>query len=131
MGMGKGDAMTEAAQSVEVARRERFLAGRICATVAFALAFFLLCGITLFVVPKFEKIFAEFNAALPSATMLLVGSSRFCREHWLVAVPLVMLVIAGVMVLVWKGPRSWVVAVLIAALASIPLLVAGTTIAAR
>ena len=55
----------------------------------------ILTFVMLFVVPKFEAIFANFDAEMPLATELLIGLSRGLLTHWylLVAVPVVLVVV--------------------------------------
>ena len=52
----------------------------------------ILLFVMLFVVPKFETIFANFDAEMPLATELLIGLSRGLLTHWylIVAVPIVL-----------------------------------------
>jgi len=55
----------------------------------------ILLFVMLFVVPKFETIFANFDAEMPLATELLIGLSRGLARHWyvLVALPFVLAVV--------------------------------------
>lgn len=39
--------------------------------------------INMFVIPKFAQIFAKFNAELPLATKILLGTSQFTVDYWL------------------------------------------------
>ena len=43
---------------------------------------FLVVGYMLFLVPAFDKMFAEFGLNLPAATMWMLGISRFLRSTW-------------------------------------------------
>lgn len=65
--------------------------------------------INLFVIPAFAKVFAGFNAELPWATRILLGTSNFTMNYW----PLLMGVVA-LSVWLWvrfirtaKGRRWW------------------------
>jgi len=92
------------------------LAGRLLATLAVMGLTLVVGGLLVFIVPKFERIFAEFGAQLPASTSALLDVSRLLRQYWFLAAPLPLAVLAALMVLVWKGRAGWAWAVLIAAI---------------
>jgi len=55
----------------------------------------ILLFVMLFVVPKFESIFASFNTEMPAPTRILLGLSRVLLNYWylLIAVPFVLVII--------------------------------------
>ncbi|HZL99307.1 MAG TPA: type II secretion system F family protein [Planctomycetota bacterium] len=55
----------------------------------------ILLFVMLFVVPKFETIFANFDAEMPLATDLLIGLSRGLATHWYVPAALPFVAILG------------------------------------
>jgi type IV pilus assembly protein PilC len=68
-----------------------------------------LCGMLLFIVPVFVKIFAQLNGQLPTLTLLVVNVSNVLRGYWYVIFPLVGAAIWGFRY--WKkteqGRRVW------------------------
>lgn len=66
-------------------------------------------GLMLFIVPKFEKTFAEMGATLPGPTLALMGLSRFLLHYGLV---LLLALIGGAFLFKWwirqdNGRRIW------------------------
>ncbi|WP_017875244.1 type II secretion system F family protein [Janthinobacterium sp. CG3] len=55
--------------------------------------------VNVFVIPQFVKVFASFNAELPLMTRVLIGSSNFMVNYWLL-----LLLLTGAAVL---GVRAW------------------------
>ena len=85
----------------EFARKSETIKSQIRSALTYPVLVLLFAGgillfVMLFVVPKFETIFANFDAEMPLATELLIGLSRGLLTHWylLLAVPVV-LVLAG------------------------------------
>ncbi len=66
-------------------------------SVALLLAGVLL-GVVLFIVPKFEAIFADFDVALPKITAIVLNVSYALRRYWFAAIPAGCVVIAGLIV---------------------------------
>src|SRR5436305_11074111 len=56
--------------------------------VVITVAVIILAFIMIFIIPKFEKIFADFKMKLPWITDLLIATSRWCVTYWHV-VPLI------------------------------------------
>jgi len=52
-------------------------------TVAFFLVLTIAIGLLVYVVPKFEDIFASFDAELPGPTLMLMHISRLCRDNFM------------------------------------------------
>jgi len=83
--------------------------GRITATLALAAAFLITLGVAwnlVFTVPKYESIFAEFNARLPAATVSGIHVSHLCRDLWFLIGPVVLAVYLALTLLTWKT-KSW------------------------
>ena len=106
--------MSEQAVQAVGGKGPRRLAGPISATVAAGLALALLLimlGMTLYIVPRFEEIFADFAAELPGSTMVVIHISHFCVSYWFLVVPLIVLLFAGLIVWIWLADwRSGLVA---------------------
>jgi hypothetical protein len=81
----------------------------IIATVIHAvLAFVLFFGL-LFWVPRYEKIFNDFNMQLPAMTKALIATSRWLGDYWYVVIfPVGLLFAAGLWILsrLCRFPRS-------------------------
>jgi type IV pilus assembly protein PilC len=52
--------------------------------VVILVAVLILCGIMIFIIPKFEKIFTEFKLKLPWITEALINTSRWVGQYWYV-----------------------------------------------
>ncbi|MDD2764646.1 MAG: type II secretion system F family protein [Opitutaceae bacterium] len=65
--------------------------------VIMAVAVAIVAGLMVFVVPRFEQIFAGVlrGAPLPALTQVVLRASRLVQEHWLVVLGAVVLVFAG------------------------------------
>ncbi len=50
--------------------------------VVITVAVLILCFIMIFIVPKFEKIFKDFNMTLPAVTLFLMSTSRWFSTYW-------------------------------------------------
>ncbi len=50
--------------------------------VVILVAVTILCFIMIFIVPKFEKIFKDFNMTLPSITLFLMSTARWFSTYW-------------------------------------------------
>lgn len=65
--------------------------------------------VMMFVVPKFESMFADFGAELPLSTRILIGSSQFFQSYWWFV--FVIVIAIGLIFKNWKnsesGSRSW------------------------
>ena len=93
---------TMASESGGPARRGR--GGQIGTTCILVVALFLLAiamGTNLFFAPKFKAIFADFGAALPAPTLLLIRVSDVVCAGWFVVIPLVVVVFVLAVVLTW------------------------------
>jgi type II secretory pathway component PulF len=66
-------------------------------------------GLVLFVLPRFEKIFAQFEVPLPAVTQVLVAISGVFRNFTWIWVPLVVAAIAGIVTSRYtaSGRRWW------------------------
>ena len=113
--------MSEQAVQVVSGKKPRRLAGPISATVAAGLALvllLLLLGTNLYIVPRFEKIFDDFNTELPGPTIVVVNISHFIVSYWFLVVPLIGLFFAGLIVWIWSVDwRSGLVAAFLLILA--------------
>ena len=52
--------------------------------VVISVAVLILSGIMIFIIPKFEKIFADFRLKLPFITQVLIDTSRWFVKYWYV-----------------------------------------------
>jgi type IV pilus assembly protein PilC len=78
----------EKAQSL----KRRITGAMVYPAVVVTVAVLILTGIMVFIIPKFEKIFADFKIKLPFLTVLLIDISRWFVKYWYV-IPLVPLFI--------------------------------------
>src|SRR4051794_28240355 len=74
----------EKAQSL----KRRITGAMVYPVVVVLVAVLILTGIMIFIIPKFEKIFADFKIPLPWITMFLIDTSRWFVKYWYV-IPLV------------------------------------------
>jgi type IV pilus assembly protein PilC len=74
----------EKAQSL----KRRITGAMVYPIVVVAVAVLILTGIMVFIIPKFEKIFAEFKLKLPWITQALIDTSRWFGKYWYI-IPLV------------------------------------------
>jgi type IV pilus assembly protein PilC len=68
----------EKAQSL----KRRITGAMVYPTVVILVAVSILTFIMLFIIPKFEKIFKDFNMTLPELTLMLMKTSRWFAEYW-------------------------------------------------
>ena len=52
--------------------------------VVIMVAIIIVTGIMIFIIPKFEKIFTDFNLKLPWPTQMLMGTSKWFATYWYV-----------------------------------------------
>lgn len=62
-------------------------------------------GMLVFLVPRFEKIYASFNAKLPAFTLLIVSLSHSVRENWWIILITLVLIFYGIRRLNQKSNR--------------------------
>jgi type IV pilus assembly protein PilC len=74
----------EKAQSL----KRRITGAMVYPIVVITVAVLILTGIMVFIIPKFEKIFAEFKLKLPWITQALIDTSRWFGKYWYI-IPLV------------------------------------------
>ncbi|HLX31142.1 MAG TPA: type II secretion system F family protein [Gaiellaceae bacterium] len=67
--------------------RRRVKGAMIYPTLVLTFATIVLFGMLLFIVPVFEKIFAELNGNLPMLTQVVVHVSNTLRHYWFVIIP--------------------------------------------
>jgi type IV pilus assembly protein PilC len=70
----------EKAQSL----KRRVTGAMVYPIVVILVAVLILCGIMIFIIPKFEKIFTEFKLKLPWITEALIATSRWVGKYWYV-----------------------------------------------
>jgi type IV pilus assembly protein PilC len=77
--------------------------------ILLVLALFVLAGLMIFFIPRFQKIFAGFGGDLPLITQIIVGTSHIIRSYGLLVV--FGAVVAGLLLRNWfsseKGKRVW------------------------
>ena len=96
--------MSEPVIAATVSKKSRRLAGPIAATVAAGLAAALslhLFHFSVYRVPQFKKIFADFDTELPGPTMVVVNISDFIASYWFLVVPLIIPLFVGLIVWIW------------------------------
>ncbi len=91
--------------------------GRIAALVLLVISFLAVAGLdgltTLYVIPKFDKIFKDFHTTLPDATVFLIQFSDFVRLNWYVSMPMFFGVYTGLFLLALNRERKWWLFVLV------------------
>jgi type IV pilus assembly protein PilC len=65
-------------------------------TMVLIFATLVLCGLLMFLVPVFVKIFAQLGGQLPTLTQYVVSASNVLRNDWYIIFPLVALAIWGI-----------------------------------
>ena len=69
--------------------KRRVKSAMIYPTVVLTFATLVLCGMLLFLVPIFVKIFKDLNGQLPMLTQIVVNASNFMRGYWFIIFPVV------------------------------------------
>src|SRR5437763_5170837 len=64
------------------ALKRRIIGAMVYPTVVITVAVLILCFIMLYIIPKFEKIFKDFNMKLPWITEQLMATSRWFATYW-------------------------------------------------
>jgi type IV pilus assembly protein PilC len=70
----------EKAQSL----KRRIIGAMVYPIVVICVAVLILAGIMIFIIPKFEKIFADFKLKLPWLTQVIIDTSRWFGKYWYV-----------------------------------------------
>jgi type IV pilus assembly protein PilC len=65
-------------------------------TMVLIFATLVLCGLLMFLVPVFVKIFGQLGGKLPTLTQYVVGASNVLRSDWYIIFPVVLLAIYGI-----------------------------------
>jgi type IV pilus assembly protein PilC len=65
-------------------------------TMVLIFATLVLCGLLMFLVPVFVKIFGQLGGKLPTLTQYVVGASNVLRHDWYIIFPVVLLGIYGI-----------------------------------
>ena len=65
-------------------------------TMVLIFATLVLCGLLMFLVPVFVKIFGQLGGKLPTLTQYVVGASNVLRSDWYIIFPVVLLGIYGI-----------------------------------
>jgi len=73
--------------------KRRVKSAMIYPTVVLTFAFLVLCGMLMFLVPIFVKIFAQLNGQLPTITQLVVNASNLLRDYYWIIFPAIFLII--------------------------------------
>jgi type IV pilus assembly protein PilC len=69
--------------------KRRVKGAMIYPTMVLIFATLVLCGMLLFLIPVFVKIFAQLGGDLPKLTQIVVGMSNMLRYHWFIIFPVV------------------------------------------
>ncbi len=83
----------------EVSLRQRIKSAMTYPVVVLLMVLFILAAMLLFIVPQFEKIYADLGSQLPLPTRILLGASEALRNYWY-------LVIGG-SIGAWLGLKQW------------------------
>ena len=67
--------------------KRRVKGAMIYPTMVLIFATLVLCGMLLFLIPVFVKIFAQLGGELPKLTQIVVGMSNMLRYHWYIIFP--------------------------------------------
>jgi type IV pilus assembly protein PilC len=96
-------------QAREKEMRSKVMAALLYPTILFCLAMAVVTFLLVFFIPRFTKIFADFNAKLPWLTQAIVGTSDVLRSYG--PFVLVAALVGGSMARSWfkseKGRRAW------------------------
>jgi type II secretory pathway component PulF len=96
-------------QAREKELRAKVMAALIYPAVLLTLAVGVLIFLMVFFIPRFQTLFAGFDAALPLLTRIIVGTSHVIRDYGLFV--LAGVVVAGVLIRRWlasdRGRRQW------------------------
>src|SRR5213592_3610505 len=76
--------------------RRRVKSAMMYPTMVLILATLVLCGLLMFLVPVFVKIFGELGGKLPTLTQYVVGASNVLRHDWYIIFPVVLASIWGI-----------------------------------
>jgi type IV pilus assembly protein PilC len=76
--------------------RRRVKGAMMYPTMVMIFATLVLCGLLMFLVPVFVKIFASLGGKLPTLTQYVVGASNFLRHDWYIIFPVALASIWGV-----------------------------------
>src|SRR5947207_2287335 len=76
--------------------RRRVKGAMMYPTMVLIFATLVLCGLLMFLVPVFVKIFGELGGKLPTLTQYVVGASNVLRHDWYIIFPVVLASIWGV-----------------------------------
>ncbi|MBN2584952.1 MAG: hypothetical protein JXL80_17950 [Planctomycetes bacterium] len=82
----------------------RRIAGPIIATLAAGAAFlltFAMVGVNAFLVPKYRKIFEDFDTSLPKSTELIISLSNFTVAYGVFVVVLIVLLLIALIAWIW------------------------------
>jgi len=89
-----------------LALRRRVIGAMIYPAVVLTVAALIVSLIMTFIIPKFEKIFSEFDAELPGPTLMLIGLSHAIKSYWFVGpIALVLLVLGFRLLKMTSGGR--------------------------
>ncbi|MEX0992071.1 MAG: type II secretion system F family protein [Actinomycetota bacterium] len=66
----------------EVSLRNRIKSAMTYPVVVLLMVLFILAAMLLFIVPQFEKIYADLGSQLPLPTRVLLGASKALRDYW-------------------------------------------------
>jgi type IV pilus assembly protein PilC len=76
--------------------RRRVKGAMMYPTMVLIFATLVLCGLLMFLVPVFVKIFGQLGGKLPTLTQYVVGASNFLRHDWYIIFPVALASIWGV-----------------------------------
>ena len=75
---------------MNAASRKTVAAAAIAVGIAQGAVWIVLCAALIRLVPRFEKVFVEFNVELPDITKLLIVLSRVLAGYWFIALAVIL-----------------------------------------
>ncbi|KAA3604545.1 MAG: type II secretion system F family protein [Planctomycetota bacterium] len=95
----------ERAQSL----RDRTRGAMIYPVVIFSVAFLVVAGLMIFVIPKFSELYQEMDITLPGITVALIDASEFVKLYWylVLGLPVAFLLLYQFLYLRSYGFRRW------------------------
>jgi type IV pilus assembly protein PilC len=61
--------------------------------MVFVMCFLVVTGLVIFIIPVFQKLYAQLKVSLPMPTLILIGASTIIRQYWWIALPAIAAVV--------------------------------------
>jgi type II secretory pathway component PulF len=96
-------------QSRDKELRSKVIAAMLYPCILLVLALFVLAGLLVFFIPKFQTMFERVHGTLPVITQIIIGASHIVRSYGILVV--IGAVVFGILIRTWavseKGRRQW------------------------